>query len=196
MYRYARTKTASGSNLQDAFSKLCHSWNGEVCAALAKKLGWRAASYSSGDFLVNDPVRRGNHLKGILSTKSMGRGADRTIFNLEIVGEVNGQAIEGEISVHSSSAAVNDIVWMLGDEDPTVWERTASVDSLQRKVDEIADAIQKVTAELKRNGPDAALQTKLERLQTEWTRSLMTLDEAIQRQMDSVPFDSDAAWGE
>lgn len=118
-----RTKLASESNLQDGFSKLCHHWNGELCEALAKKLGWKAASYSSGDFLVNDPMNRHNYLKGILSTKSLGAGAHRTIFNLEIVGEVNGQSVEGEISVHSSGAAVNDVVWMLGDVHPALLER-------------------------------------------------------------------------
>ncbi len=185
-----QTKLASESNLQDGFSKLCHHWNGELCEALAKKLGWKVASYGSGDFLVNDPMNKHNYLKGILSTKSLGAGAHRTIFNLEIVGEVNGQSVEGEIRVHSSGAAVNDVVWMLGDVHPAVTANTrqASAISLQRKVDEIASAITDLTADLKLDGPDPAKQRKLKSLQAEWERSIKMLEDAIELEINSVSY--------
>lgn len=179
------TRTAAYLNLPDQQAELCYRWNGEVADLLAKKLGWKP-DHSERDFYVS--FGAGNsfqYIKGNL------KGLEVTVQ-----GEVNGKPVRSKFQATSSDGAARQVLWLLEDTGVVVTARTreASVDSLQRKVDALADAIQNTITDLKRYGPDAAQQNKLERLQAEWARNIKALDEAIQLEMDSVPFDDDAAW--
>lgn len=74
--------------------------------------------------------------------------------------------------------------------------QASSMDALQRRVDEAFDQVTDLINDLKRNGPDPVKQNKLDRAKAEWARMTAMLDEAIQQEMDSIPFDADPAWGE